>query len=163
LIELGHVRFRFIPAGAAFAPNEEEAMAMLSAGVSPPARVTDVPVAPQRSGRHAAEDGGAAAPEDGLPRGGVDLPLGAAGDPSNAATVTDTPIGVLWGSEPLAARLEPSLRTEPNEARPIPPDALRTQEVPQPAPLANVPMPVSVPPRAAAPSRPAADAHGAPQ
>jgi pSer/pThr/pTyr-binding forkhead associated (FHA) protein len=99
LIELGHVKFRFIPAGEAFQPTDEEARAMVDAGVAPPARSNDVTAPPQRpvappplqkglpEARPRAEEGSTAA---------LEIPgMVASEDPSNAATVTDTPLSAF--------------------------------------------------------------------
>lgn len=99
LIELGHVRFRFIPASEAFIPNEEEAAEMRSAGVEPPTReaakldappIEDPPPAPAAS-------------------------VGAY-DPSQAATVTDTPLDALTVGQSFAPNVES--RTVPMSQRP---------------------------------------------
>lgn len=69
LIELGHARFRFIPAQEPFYPTAEEAKAMQDAGIEPPPSVDDPP-----------ESSPNEAP--------TDLPS-PAHDASNAPTVTD--------------------------------------------------------------------------
>jgi pSer/pThr/pTyr-binding forkhead associated (FHA) protein len=79
LIELGHVRFRYIPASQPFVPSEDEANEMRQAGVEPPrdltvARPDTLPTSlrPPSNGRG-----------------------GSGFDDSTAATVTDTPLSEL--------------------------------------------------------------------
>lgn len=90
LIELGHVRFRFVPADGPFEPTDEEAREMREAGVEPP----------QPTGEGA--NGGLSAPEvaNNLPNevGGY--------DPSTAATVTDTPLSALSMDEMLSPKID---------------------------------------------------------
>jgi len=120
LIELGHVKFRFIPAGEPFVPIEEEAKAMLDAGVtppamggggglSPPARPIEPPTVPHKTQmelknsfpaphNHKTED--LIQPSD-----TVEMPVHV--DASSAATVTDTPISVFGNDAVLQPKLEP--------------------------------------------------------
>jgi pSer/pThr/pTyr-binding forkhead associated (FHA) protein len=119
LIELGHVRFRFIPAGEAFVATDEENRAMVEAGVAPLASLPmagaaapaamPVPPPPQRLEPLApAPLPPAARPpqRNSEPSKTVEDPHGHVGtveipgmavsvDPSNAATVTDTPLSAL--------------------------------------------------------------------
>jgi pSer/pThr/pTyr-binding forkhead associated (FHA) protein len=84
LIELGHVRFRFVPAGEDFAPTDEESREMREAGVEPPS-----------------------AQRDSAPMKAVDVPSDVGGyDPSTAATVTDTPLSALNMNEVFAPKVE---------------------------------------------------------
>lgn len=76
LIELGHVRFRFIPAQEPFYPMPDEARAMEDAGVAPP------PPADAMN-----EAGGSEAATREVSLSGY--------DPSTAATVTDTPLDAI--------------------------------------------------------------------
>lgn len=123
LIELGHVKFRFIPAGEPFAPTEDEAKAMLEAGVTPPPsgpgstpavagavpappvpapRPLEPPTIPHKTqldmrnlpGREIAGH----RTEELSPSDTVEMPVHDPHlDPSTAATITDTPIDVLGG------------------------------------------------------------------
>lgn len=79
LIELGHVRFRYFPPGERFTPTAEEITAMLEAGVKP--APMELPERPSGPGLPSELEAGYS-------------PL-AASDPSNAQTVTDTPISAL--------------------------------------------------------------------
>ncbi len=88
LVELGHVRFRFIPADEPFIATEEEIKEMREAGVA-------APEAPKKSPSNGMGLVAPAAPA------GRDAPLPAY-DPSTAATVTDTPLDAL-GMGDLAA------------------------------------------------------------
>ncbi|MBI2372984.1 MAG: FHA domain-containing protein [Deltaproteobacteria bacterium] len=101
LIELGHVCFRYLPAGEAFEPTAEEARAMLDAGVTPPkSRHGSAPKAPQ------------VATDLARARDAVALD-----DPSNAQTVTDTPLSAL--DEPKATPVVASVpSTRPAQVRP---------------------------------------------
>ena len=87
LIELGHVRFRFVPADEPFHPSAEEAQEMTSAGVAPPpsspaASQSDEPLDIRRREADTAS---------------TEVP---AYDPSQAATVTDAPLSALEPSVP---------------------------------------------------------------
>lgn len=79
LIELGHVRFRYLPAGERFVPTAEELSAMAEAGVKP--APFEPPPRPHSSGLPTQVDA-------------AFTPVGAS-DPSNAETITDTPISAL--------------------------------------------------------------------
>lgn len=79
LIELGHVKFRYLPAGERFVPTSEELTAMGEAGVKP--APFEPPPRPTSSGLPTQVDAAFS-------------PV-AASDPSNAQTVTDTPISAL--------------------------------------------------------------------
>jgi ABC transport system ATP-binding/permease protein len=83
LIELGHVRFRFVPAGEDFACNDDEAREMREAGVEPPA-----------------------GKGDGAPLKPMDVGSEVSYDPSTAATVTDTPLSALNMNEVFAPKVE---------------------------------------------------------
>lgn len=97
LIELGHVRFRFVPAGEDFAATDEEAREMREAGVEPPA-----PEKPQKESMKA-----------------VEVPQEVSYDPSTAATVTDTPLSALNMNEVLAPKVEaPQPQTQPQPRQP---------------------------------------------
>jgi pSer/pThr/pTyr-binding forkhead associated (FHA) protein len=94
LIELGHVRFRFIPPGEAFAPNDDELKEMREAGVTPPSPETSLPP-PMR-----APDLPSSPPlrATGLPGATPKHDSGEVSpgfDPSTAQTVTDTPLSAL--------------------------------------------------------------------
>lgn len=84
LIELGHVRFRFVPAGEEFAATDEEAREMREAGVEPPA--------PEKTQKESMK--------------AVEVPQEVSYDPSTAATVTDTPLSALSMNEVLAPKVE---------------------------------------------------------
>lgn len=99
LIELGHVRFRFIPAEEVFEPTDEECREMREAGVEPPATRATAVTQPNASPLLRAPEGG-----------GEQF---SAFDPSMAQTVTDTPLSAL--NEP-APRIE--AKTVPTQARP---------------------------------------------
>ena len=88
LIELGHVRFRFTPANEAFVPTQEEADEMREAGVEPPSRD-----APQ-------EKASLEAPP--MANASEAAPM-APYDPSQAATVTDTPLDALSMGQAFAS------------------------------------------------------------
>ncbi len=104
LIELGHVRFRFIPAGEPFSPTDDESRAMLDAGVSPPMpapqaqKPLEPPTVPLNTHLALSEARTAQA----RAKSGSNSPATPTGvtmeisvDPSTAATVTDTPINAL--------------------------------------------------------------------
>lgn len=90
LVELGHVRFRFIPANEPFSATEEEIREMREAGVEPPA-----PPPP-------------AAPGPLLSAPPIERDVGDVGtyDPSTAQTVTDAPLSALSMSESFSPRVE---------------------------------------------------------
>ncbi|MCA9550745.1 MAG: FHA domain-containing protein [Myxococcales bacterium] len=119
LIELGHVRFRFIPADEAFEPTDEEIREMREAGVEPPKPVEatpkreDKPLAHQLVAPSVPAGSNGHQPELAIP----------AYDPSTAATVTDTPMNAL-GLGDLAA---PRVSAAP--AAPRATDDLRPTEV----------------------------------
>lgn len=129
LIELGHVKFRFVPSGEVFAPTEDEAKAMLEAGVAPPAtRSLEPPTMPHKQdGRSALKDL-SRTEEASTQAETVELQnVGSSVDPSSAATVTDTPISALGVSElfqpkvaPPEALTEPPGAPEPQAPRPMP-------------------------------------------
>lgn len=114
LIELGHVKFRFIPAGEPFVPTEEELREMREAGVTPPA---DAPVMPQRSMEATQPHLGASPAPAPLPKLAAlarphdDVPPHF--DPSTAQTVTDTPLSALAMSQALTPQIEPAGATVP--------------------------------------------------
>ncbi len=115
LIELGHVRFRFVPPGIAFAPNDEEAKAMLEAGVTPPPGAPAERVeAPERAPFGPIGDDeptSAATAESALPA--PEIPnLDVPHDASNAATVTDTPLSALNLGEVFEPRVHVESPTE---------------------------------------------------
>lgn len=99
LIELGHVRFRFIPAEEGFDPTEDECREMREAGVEPPPSRATAVTQPNASPLLRAPEGG----------GGEQF---SAFDPSMAQTVTDTPLSAL--NEP-APRIE--AKTVPTSVR----------------------------------------------
>lgn len=129
LIELGHVKFRFIPAGEPFVPTEEEAKAMLDAGVTPPpaapapvlaplppsapVRALEPPTVPHKTQldlRHLpGRDLAGQRTEELAPSDTVEMPVHV--DPSTAATVTDTPIDVLGGPA-FQPKITPEAQTE---------------------------------------------------
>jgi pSer/pThr/pTyr-binding forkhead associated (FHA) protein len=95
LIELGHVRFRFVPPGEDFAPSDDEAREMREAGVEPPS--------PSKESTPAR----------------LDVPPEVSGfDPSTAATVTDTPLSALHMSEVLAPKVEVPRKEARKESHP---------------------------------------------
>ena len=112
LIELGHVRFRFVPAGDSFVPTEEEAKSMLEAGVTPPPMDPEpaVSAASPTVGDTDEVDAPAAAVPDALEIPGMEVPA----DPSTAATVTDTPLSALNMPELFEPKVDeaPQPRTE---------------------------------------------------
>lgn len=133
LIELGHVKFRFIPAGEPFAPTEEEAKAMLEAGVTPPPSAPAPAIAPSAPSASAGPSAAMRAlepptiphktqlemrnlpghrTEELSPSDTVEMPVHV--DPSTAATITDTPIDVLGGPA-----FQPKIATETPAERPI--------------------------------------------
>ncbi|MCC7386105.1 MAG: FHA domain-containing protein [Deltaproteobacteria bacterium] len=126
LIELGHVRFRFIPAGEAFVPTEEEAQAMIAAGLTPPSpqHPFEPPTLPHKAGGdlHRAALGKEHDRTEEMSPGAMEL-AGTA-DPSTAATVTDTPLDVLG----VAGLVQPKLES-PTE-RPAPSHAPRRDPLP---------------------------------
>jgi pSer/pThr/pTyr-binding forkhead associated (FHA) protein len=152
LIELGHVRFRFIPAGEAFVPSDDELREMREAGVSAsPTEPTSIP--PPLSSRSAemrAAD--LRAPElphkeaSHAPISARSAPLSAspprehAGDvtpgfdPSTAATVTDTPLSALTVGGLLTPEVMPT--TLPSNEQSASPRRIeekrRTDPAPQP-------------------------------
>ncbi|MFO0725775.1 MAG: FHA domain-containing protein [Myxococcota bacterium] len=145
LIELGHVRFRFIPAGEAFAPTDDESRAMLDAGVSPPMgaeapKQLEPPTVPLNthlalSEAKTASPRAKSASGPTSPGGLVEMSM----DPSTAATVTDTPIsalGVQAMFQPKVA-LSSEVPTErpPNEARQAPQRRDTEPEVPTRPPV----------------------------
>lgn len=97
LIELGHVRFRFIPADEPFTATDEEAEQMREAGVEPPSAPAE-PTSP-KNGEAAA---GLVAPAS---PAASEAPLPAY-DPSTAATVTDTPLDALGMGDLAAPRVD---------------------------------------------------------
>ncbi|MEL7368480.1 MAG: tetratricopeptide repeat protein, partial [Myxococcota bacterium] len=141
LIELGHVRFRFVPADEPFRPTAEEAQEMQAAGVASPLSESDDPDEPLDA---------AARPVT------ADLPNQY--DASQAQTVTDAPLNALEPSvpnpvvEPAASAPVSSPLTAPLTApipgRPLPQNDERPTElnraptaipVPAPAVESNVP------------------------
>ncbi|MEM7711082.1 MAG: FHA domain-containing protein, partial [Pseudomonadota bacterium] len=83
LIELGHVRFRFVPADEPFRPTAEEAQEMRAAGVAAPLSEVDDPDEPlEATGRPVTAD------------------LASPYDASQAQTVTDAPLSALESSVP---------------------------------------------------------------
>lgn len=98
LIELGHVRFRFIPPGDAFAPNEEELKEMREAGVTPPSQelpppLSAPPMPMQKEPPTQQQTLRASAVPGATPRHDSEVSPGF--DPSTAQTVTDTPLSAL--------------------------------------------------------------------
>lgn len=94
LVELGHVRFRFIAADEPFVPNDEEIKEMREAGVA-------APEAPkERPNGHMSL--GLSAPSAPQPS---EAPLPAY-DPSTAQTVTDTPLDALGMGDLAAPRVQ---------------------------------------------------------
>ena len=89
LIELGHVRFRFVPAQDPFYPTSEEAKAMEDAGIEPP------PLA-DAAGESVANES---------PTSDAAV---AAYDPSTAATVTDTPLDEIGIGHVIPSDLTPA-------------------------------------------------------
>lgn len=109
LIELGHVRFRFIPADEPFVATDEEAREMREAGVEPPSPPKDAP----KNGEIAAglvAPGGAPAAEP-----STEAPLPAY-DPSTAATVTDTPLDALGMGDLAAPSVDAAPTSKPKRA-----------------------------------------------
>ena len=91
LIELGHVRFRFVPADEPFHVTAEEGQQMRSAGVCPPPF-------------------GDADPDEPLESRPTEPPTY---DPSQAATVTDAPLSALETSPPEPRVEAQALNTTP--------------------------------------------------
>jgi pSer/pThr/pTyr-binding forkhead associated (FHA) protein len=122
LIELGHVRFRFIPSGEPFSPTEEELREMHEAGVKeadetePKLKPTDATHAMSAVQPAQAAQAKLAAPSVPRPAEPVEVPHF---DPSTAATVTDTPLSALSMGSPHAPQVEtppsppPPIRREP--------------------------------------------------
>ena len=109
LIELGHARFRFIPAKEPFYPTAEEAQAMQEAGIEPPPST----------------EGSSASLASEAP---TDLPTAAsAHDPSKATTVTDTPHDTV--AEVDALHVPTALEVTPADETPPP----RTSDMHRPA------------------------------
>ena len=106
LIELGHVNFRFIPAGEAFVPTEEEAKAMLDAGVSPPSAVPQIEALDEEDAIASTIPPQVKLPITPLPTPTQDL--------SDAKTVTDTPLNALAVSE----MFEPNVSPQPGPVDP---------------------------------------------
>lgn len=129
LIELGHVRFRFIPADEAFAPTDEEVREMREAGVEPPTVPAEAPAGQDLAAGLLAPPAPAAPAEAPLP----------AYDPSTAATVTDTPLDAL-GMGDLAA---PSVEAEPTNK------PMRATEDERPTQISSVPSDAARPSSAA--------------
>jgi pSer/pThr/pTyr-binding forkhead associated (FHA) protein len=96
LIELGHVRFRFTPANEPFIPTSEEADEMRNAGVEPPSREASKP----------ASSPAAPALEAPAVQSTPSEPAMASYDPSQAATVTDTPLDALQMGQAFAPQLQ---------------------------------------------------------
>lgn len=96
LVELGHVRFRFIPADEPFIATDEEIKEMREAGVSSPE-------APKKAPSNGM--GSLTAPPS--PSANADAPLPAY-DASTAATVTDTPLDALGMGDLAAPRIDVS-------------------------------------------------------
>ncbi|MBK8011296.1 MAG: FHA domain-containing protein [Deltaproteobacteria bacterium] len=111
LIELGHVRFRFLPAGEVFSPTAEERAELEAAGVEIVGGA-----APGASQPKPPSSGALAAPSVPASRssgsGLSDDVVGAPYDPSMAATVTDTPLSAL-GHDVVP---QPILETRPSGA-----------------------------------------------
>lgn len=111
LIELGHVRFRFVPAGEAFAATDEELREMREAGVNSPAPESAAPSGPMQPSRsqelrasevahskeHVPVPPSVRPPAMAAQSKGHDSASDVTPgfDPSTAATVTDTPLSAL--------------------------------------------------------------------
>ncbi len=108
LIELGHVRFRFIPASEAFTPSEEEAKSMLEAGVTPPPMDLEPKTIPAPGDTDEVEPP-SPAKADAILAGTETVEMGVEvrPDPSTAATVTDTPLSALNVPELFEPKIEP--------------------------------------------------------
>lgn len=176
LIELGHVRFRFVPAGEAFTASEDELREMREAGVTSP-NPSDVPTSPPPLSAHAAshattlpphsqssQTAPSRAPDMRAPDMPVARPAGLVApssqrredaaevaphhlDPSTAATVTDTPLSALTVGL-LTPELMPTPAALPNDGH----SPRRIEEK-------RKNDPVSDRPAAAAPARAATAAH----
>ena len=133
LIELGHVRFRFVPASEAYRPTAEEAQQMRAAGVTPPPMASEDPDEPLDAIR-------------------TERPAEVATyDPSQAATVTDAPLepsAVHPSVEPVPLPTEPlhtngisapAAMAAPAAAKPTTPRSLRTTQNDRPTELNRVP------------------------
>ncbi|MCK6547341.1 FHA domain-containing protein, partial [Myxococcota bacterium] len=120
LIELGHVRFRFVPAGEAFVPTEDEIREMKEAGVQLPAGAPEPalmartvessppPAAQMQASLHAPSTPPAKSAGLSAPSRPHDAPDVSHFDPSTAATVTDTPLSALSIGQMLTPQIEPS-------------------------------------------------------
>lgn len=109
LVELGHVRFRFIPADEPFLANEEETKEMREAGV-------EAPSAPKNRPSNADAAAGLTAPPAPAPAAN-EAPLPAY-DPSTAQTVTDTPLDALGMGDLAAPHVQASAPPAAKPPRP---------------------------------------------
>jgi pSer/pThr/pTyr-binding forkhead associated (FHA) protein len=123
LIELGHVRFRFIPSDEPFEPTEEEIREMREAGVEPPKAVEAPPPARREEPKPLAQQLVAPPMPAGSNGHSHDVPIPAY-DPSTAATVTDTPMNALGLGDVVAPRVSAAAPAAPRAA-----DDLRPTEV----------------------------------
>lgn len=115
LIELGHVKFRFIPAGETFQPTDDEQREMRDAGVPPPGGTLETP---PRAGDTVQAPPPAVAPKGAHSAAAKTEPeTGGAFDPSNAATVTDTPLSALA----MQAATLPAVEAAPSAPPGLPP------------------------------------------
>lgn len=153
LIELGHVRFRFVPAGEAFVPTEDELREMRDAGVAAPGGASEPPTLRPVESNYPplyaplAPAALAAAPLSGgrqtpagfkAPEPGSEVPTF---DPSTAATVTDTPLSALAMGQMLTPQIESpsSAPTLPSPRRSEPQPAERSPRSDTAAPRQPLP------------------------
>jgi pSer/pThr/pTyr-binding forkhead associated (FHA) protein len=100
LIELGHVCFRFIPAGETFTPSEDETKAMLDAGVAPPTSQPPIPTLEE-------EAIASTLPPQNSPKKSDPLPeITPSQDLCEAATVADTPLNALTVSDMFKPKVD---------------------------------------------------------